>query len=78
MYVETEPDEDMSKVLTVNELRILGLVLAEHLNALKAKGLDIERVNEVKVTKEEIVSILREIDRDELADTLSKKRGKPR
>ena len=65
----------MSKFLSANELRILGLVLAEYLNALKNNGLDIESASPGEYTKKQIVMHLRNIGQNQLALLLSKKRG---
>ena len=70
-----EPEEDMSKFLSANELRILGLVLAEYLSDLKRDGLDIESASAGEFTKEKVVMHLRNIGQNQLALLLSKKRG---
>ena len=72
-----EPDEDMSDILSANDLKILGLVLAQgHLNRLKQMGLDIENTRPGRITKEKVADALKQIGQDQLALVLRDKRGK--
>ena len=65
----------MSRSLSENELRILGLVLGEHLGLLRANGLDLEGASPERLTKERVAMHLRNIGQDQLAQLLSEKRG---
>ena len=65
----------MSRSLSENELRILGLVLGEHLGLLRANGLDLEGASPGRLTKERVAMHLRNIGQVQLAQLLSEKRG---
>ena len=61
-------------VLTESDLRILNIVLVEHLPKLKERGLNLDHI--ISITKEEVVKCLQQIDQHSLADILSKNQGK--
>ena len=60
-------------ILTESEIKILKIVLAEHLSNLEKNGLYLNQNNHI--TKEEVVIHLQKVD-DELAKILSGNNGK--
>ena len=64
---------DVGNSLTESDLRILNIVLAEHLPKLKESGLSLDYPH---TTKEEVVTHLQKIDQHEFAEILSETRGK--
>ena len=74
----TEPDKDsMSDILSANDLKILGLVLAQtQLGNLKEIGMDIEDPHLGKITKEKFADALKQIGQDRLALVLRDKQGR--
>ena len=66
------------QLLSIDELRILKIVLADHVTALEENGLSIERAISDKsdITKARLVDCLRTIDQNDMADNLAKRRGK--
>ena len=67
----------MSDILSANDLKVLGLVLAQvHLSRLKQLGLDIEDTHSGRITKEKVADALKQIGQDQLALVLRDKRGK--
>ena len=67
----------MSDILSANDIKILGLVLAQgHLTRLKQMGLNIEDTRPGQITKEKVADALKQIGQDRLALVLRDKRGK--
>ena len=66
------------QLLSIDELRILKIVLADHMIKLKENGLSIERAisDKLDITKASVVDCLRTIDQNDMADNLAKRRGK--
>ena len=66
------------QLLSIDELRILKIVLADHMIKLEENGLSIERAisDKLDITKASIVDCLRTIDQNDMADNLAKRRGK--
>jgi hypothetical protein len=60
-------------LLTENDIRIAALVLAGHLPELEESGLNLNQGE--RITKEEVVIHLRNIDQHELAKILSREKG---
>ena len=63
--------------LTVDELRILNIVLAEYSTELNKAGLHLESAisEQQSITKERVVSCLQDIGQCDLGTILSKRRG---
>ena len=61
-------------ILTESDIRILNLILSEHLTNLEKSGLSLEQSK--RITKEEVVMHLRKIDQHKLAELLSEDNGK--
>ena len=62
-------------VLIESDIRVLALVLSEYLPNLERSGLNLKQDN-IRITKEELVMHLRNIDQHELADIFSEDDGK--
>ena len=67
-------------MLTIDDLRILSIVLAGYANQLSELGLnldlELENSDRPPITKEAVVSQLQNIGEDDLASILKGKRGK--
>jgi hypothetical protein len=61
-------------ILTESDIRILAVILAEHLRNLKEQGLNLNEGE--RITKKEVVIHLQNIDQQELAEILSQDSGK--
>ena len=68
---------DDQQPLSADELRILKILLEEHLVKLNENGLNIESAisDQLDVTNERVVKCLRIIDQKDKADILDKKQG---
>ena len=66
------------QLLSIDELRILKIVLADHMTKLEDNGLSIEKAlsDKLDITKASLVECLRAIDQNDMADNLAKKQGK--
>ena len=61
-------------ILTESDIRILNIVLAEHLSKLKENDFNLNQ--DEHITKEEVVLHLEKIDQYEFAKILSENKGK--
>ena len=61
-------------LLSESDIQVLALVLSEYLTNLEKSGLSLKQGE--RITKEEVVVQLRKINQHELAEILSKDRGK--
>ena len=64
----------LGNLLPESDVRILAVILIEHLHSLKEYGLNLKQGE--RITKEEVVMHLRKIDQHELAEILRKDSGK--
>ena len=63
-------------LLSESDLRILNIVLVEHLPKLKGIGLDLDHNITLFITKQEVIKCLQQVGQQSLADILSKYQGK--
>ena len=61
-------------ILSESNTRVLALVLSEYLPNLEESGLDLKQ--DIRITKEELVMHLRNIDQHQLAKIFSEDNGK--
>ena len=64
----------LGNLLSESDIRILAVILTEHLHNLKERGLNLNQGE--RISKEEVVIQLKNIGQHELAEILRKDRGK--